>query len=92
MTKARTRVRHWRQSRGLKAPVTPRPNDTKWSRKSMDDAFSMRVDDRAFWEKQYPGYTLRECEQRVTGNNTRHLIVKLMRKPEPRRKNRRNQP
>lgn len=92
MTKARARVRRWRQSRGLKAPETPRPNDTRWSRKGLDDAFSMRVDDREFWEKKYPGYTLRECEQHITGNSTKHLIVKLRKKPEPRRKNRRSQP
>lgn len=35
---------------------------------------------------------LRECEQHITGNNTKHLIVKLKKKPDTRRKNRRNQP
>lgn len=91
MTKARARIRRWRQSQGLKKPTTPRPNDTRWSRKRFDEAFTL-PDDREYWEKKYPGYTLRECEQHVTGNNTKHLIVKLKKKPDTRRKNRRNQP
>lgn len=91
MTKARARIRRWRQSQGLKKPKTPRPNDTRWSRKRFDEAFTL-PDDRAYWEKKYPGYTLRECEQHITGNNTKHLIVKLKKKPDTRRKNRRNQP
>lgn len=91
MTKCRDRVRHWRQSQGLEKPKTPRPNDTRWSRKGFDEAFTL-PDDREYWEKKYPGYTLRECEQHITGNNTKHLILKLKKKPETRRKNRRNQP
>ena len=91
MTKARARIRRWRQSQGLQKPKTPRPNDTRWSRKRFDEAFAL-PDDREYWEKKYPGYTLRECEQHITGNNTKHLILKLKKKPETRRKNRRNQP
>lgn len=91
MTKARARIRRWRQSQGLQKPKPPRPNDTRWSRKRFDEAFAL-PDDRAYWEKKYPGYTLRECEQHITGNNTKHLILKLKKKPETRRKNRRNQP
>jgi len=91
MTKARARIRRWRQSQGLQKPKTPRPNDTRWSRKRFDEAFAL-PDDREYWEKKYPGYTLRECEQHITGNNTKHLIVKLKKKPDTRRKNRRNQP
>ena len=77
MTKARARIRRWRQSQGLQKPKTPRPNDTRWSRKRFDEAFAL-PDDREYWEKKiHPGYTLRECEQHITGNNTKHLIVKL---------------
>lgn len=31
-------ARSWRQSRGLEKPKTPPPNDTKWSRKKLDEA------------------------------------------------------
>lgn len=30
MTKARARIRRWRQSQGLQKPKTPRPNDTRY--------------------------------------------------------------
>lgn len=40
MTKARARIRRWRQSQGLQKPKTPRPNDTRWSRKRFDEAFA----------------------------------------------------
>jgi len=72
--------RRWRQSRGLEKPKRPAPNDTKWSRKRFDEAGTLYVDDRAFWEKQYPGYTLNRCEIHITGSGTKHLVVKLRRK------------
>ena len=83
--------RHWRQSRGLKPPKMPRPNDGKMSRGKLKDVCENRLEDRAFWEKMYPGYTLHYCEPIITGNSTRHLIVRLYRK-ETGIKNRRNQP
>lgn len=83
--------RHWRQSRGLKPPKMPRPNDGKMSRGKLKDVCENRLEDRVFWEKMYPGYTLHYCEPIITGNSTRHLIVRLYRK-ETGMKNRRNQP
>ena len=58
----------------------PRPNDGKMSRTKLKDVCENRLEDRAFWEKMYPGYTLHYCEPIITGNNTRHLIVRLYRK------------
>lgn len=46
----------------------------------------------AFWERMYPGYTLHYCEPIITGNNTRHLIVRLYRKETGMQQNRRNRP
>lgn len=83
--------RHWRQSRGLKPPKMPRPNDGKMSRTRLKDVCENRLEDRDYWERMYPGYTLHRCECIITGNATRHLIVRLYRKPDQ-RKNRRNQP
>lgn len=71
--------RRWRQSRGLKKPVRPRPNDTRWSRRRLDEAATLYIDDREFWAKQYPGYTLSACELHITGSGTKHLVVKLYR-------------
>lgn len=72
--------RHWRQSRGLAMPKRPQPNDSKWSRKKLRNAFENCLEDGAFWEKQYPGYRLHRCEPQITGNGTMHLVVKMYRK------------
>lgn len=57
-------ARSWRQSRGLEKPKTPPPNDTKWSRKKLDEASTLYIDDVAYWERKYPGYTLNRVETR----------------------------
>ena len=72
-------ARSWRQSRGLEKPKTPPPNDSKWSRKKLEDASTLYIDDAAFWEKQYPGYTLNRVETSVTDAGMRHTVVILRR-------------
>lgn len=72
-------ARHWRQSRGLEKPKTPRPNDTTWTRKKLEEASTIYVDDRAYWEKKYPGYTLNRVEATVHEGGQRHTLVILRR-------------
>lgn len=88
-------ARRWRQSRGLEKPKTPKPNDSKWSKRKLDLASTMYIDDAAFWEQQYPGYTLNRCETKVTDQGRRHTTV-ILRRAEcwhgsPRRKHRREE-
>lgn len=71
--------RHWRQSRGLQKPLTPMPNDTKWSRKRFEEAATDHIDDAEYWEKQYPGYTLNRVETSVTDDGHRHTVVIMRR-------------
>ena len=71
--------RGWRQSRDLKKPITPVPNDSKWTRKKLHDASTVYVDDAAFWEKMYPGYTLNRVETSVTDMGARHTLVIMRR-------------
>ena len=71
--------RHWRQSRGLKKPITPRPNDSTWSKKKLEEASTTYIDDREFWEKKYPGYTLNRVETKVSNTGQRHTLVILRR-------------
>lgn len=92
IVKNRRCKRHWRQSHGLQPPKMPRPNDNKMSRSKLKDVCENCLEDRAYWERMYPGYTLHRCEVTITGNSTRHLIVSLYRKELPKNKNRRNQP
>ena len=74
-------ARSWRQSRGLEKPKTPPPNDTKWSRKKLDEASTLYIDDVAYWERKYPGYTLNRAETRVSNAGWRHTTV-IMRRAE----------
>lgn len=79
MNKNRRCARHWRQSRGLEKPKTPRPNDSRWSRKSLEEASTLYIDDREFWEKKYPGFTLTRVETKVSNAGHRHTLVILHR-------------
>ncbi len=72
-------ARSWRQSRGLEKPKTPPPNDSKWNRKKLDEASTLYVDDAAYWEHQYPGYTLNRVIPHVTDDGRRHTTVILRR-------------
>lgn len=72
-------ARRWRQSQGLEKPKTPPPNDSKWSRRKLDTASTLYIDDAAFWERQYPGYTPNRVETRVSNSGMRHTLVILRR-------------
>ena len=76
-----TSFQSWRQSRGLEKPKTPPPNDTKWSRKKLDEASTLYIDDVAYWERKYPGYTLNRVKTRVSNAGWRHTTV-IMRRAE----------
>ena len=72
-------ARSWRQSRNLKKPITPQPNDSKWSKKKLHDASTLYIDDAAFWEKMYPGYTLNRVETEVSDSGQRHTLIIMRR-------------
>lgn len=67
--------RSWRQSRGLAKPVTPKPNDSKWSKRRFEEASTMYIDDKGYWEKMYPGYRLERVETTVSDMGHRHTVV-----------------
>lgn len=39
----------------------------------------MYIDDAAFWEQKYPGYTLNRVETKVSNAGQRHTVVILRR-------------
>ena len=73
--------RSWRQSRGLEKPKTPRPNDSKWNAKRLHEASTLYIDDKQFWQRQYPGYILERVETRVTDAGLRHTTVIMYKEP-----------
>lgn len=73
--------RSWRQSRGLEKPKTPRPNDSKWNAKKLREASTTHIEDREFWERQYPGFIFDRCETHVSDAGQRHTLVIMYRDP-----------
>lgn len=71
--------RRWRQCRELKKPLTPPPNDCRWTKKKLHDASTLYIDDAAYWEKLYPGFTLNRVETTVSDAGQRHTLVILRR-------------
>ncbi len=71
--------RNWRQSRGLDKPKTPPPNDSRWSRRKLEQASTLYIDDREYWEKLYPGYIFDRVETKVSDAGMRHTTVILYR-------------
>lgn len=85
LTKYPKRKHRWKYSRGLKQPERPRPNDYKYTRRSVEKLVRERLDSREFWEKQYPGYFLRAAKAEWNEYNGWHVTVQLW-KPAPRLK------
>lgn len=53
ITKYANRARRWRQSKGLQRPEKPRPNDTRYTQRKLNEAATLRIDDREYWESLY---------------------------------------
>lgn len=85
LVKYTNRRRRWRQSRGLRKPARPRPNDSRWTGRKIENAVRCGdVYDRGYWQRQYPGWLLREAEAEYNEAwGEWHIVVKLWR-PSPR--------
>jgi hypothetical protein len=75
--------RRWTSSKNLTKPVECPPNDSKWSRRELERAAKEHADDREYWEKCYPGWTLVEnttVKARYSEETGWSLDIKLRRK------------
>lgn len=79
LTKYPKRKKRWRQSKGLRQPERPRPNDSKYSRRQLERMVRDHLGDKQFWEGQYPGWWLHAVK--VSGDTCvgYHVIVQLWR-------------
>lgn len=64
-------------SRNLKKPQSKK-KDGKISRRSVERIATMRVDDRAFWEKRYKGYRFIRCYSRFNKHNGHWYVSVIM--------------
>lgn len=61
-----TGKKHWTQSQNLEKPWHRAPNDRKYTRRQLDKIAKLPEDSEEFvrfWEKQYRGWELVECEK-----------------------------
>lgn len=63
--------KRWSQSKGLKQPKRPRPNDGRYTRPGLAKIAREKLDDDDFWRRRYPGWELvepaRSCYNEYTG-------------------------
>lgn len=79
LTKYTNRKKRWRQSKGLKKPVRPRPNDTRYTKRKVERIVYDHLGDKAFWEKQYTGWWLHAVTAQHDDYNGWHITVQLWR-------------
>lgn len=80
------RKRRWTQSRGLKQPIRPRPNDTRYTRRGVERIVRTTAHDPAFWQKQYPGFFLIEATPVYRDTTGWSIYLKLWRREEPQKR------
>ncbi len=74
-------AKRWRQSKNLKKPDI-HINDFKYSKKKTEQ-LAMFIDDRALFEKEYPGFTYIECKSSVNDiTASRQIYIKMRKRPE----------
>lgn len=63
LLKYTNRKHRWKRTRGIVDPITPRPNDSKYTRRGIEKIATdpAKLNDPAFWEKKYPGWALSEA-------------------------------
>lgn len=84
LTKYTNRKRRWRQSRGLRKPVRPRPNDSRWSRRKVAQLVRTgKVYDPDFWAAKYPGWLMNEIETKFNEVTGEWSIFLKMRRQNP---------
>lgn len=77
ITKSKKHKRRWRQSRNLKQPVRPAPNDTKYTARKVERIAKERIGDREFWEKQYQGWKFGTARAAYDDFNGWHITVAM---------------
>ncbi len=65
-------------SRNLAEPKTPPPKDGQISKRGVEKLATQRIEDRAYWEKRYPGYKFLRCFARYNEYNGNWYVTTLM--------------
>lgn len=59
------RKHRWRRTRGIRDPILPTPNDSKYTRRGIERIAKdpTKLHSPEFWEKKYPGWKLKEAQE-----------------------------
>lgn len=69
--------RRWSCSRNLTKPAE-RTRDGKYTRRQVEKIATQRVDEAAWWERQYPGYRFLRCLSRWNEYNANWYVTAVM--------------
>lgn len=74
--------KHWTQSQNLEKPWHRAPNDGKYTRRQLEKIARLPDDDedfRRFWERQYRGWELVDCERIFNDQTGWHFYLTMRR-------------
>ena len=77
MSKDPQGARRWSCSRNLTKPAE-KTRDGKYTRRQVERIATQRVDEAAWWEKQYPGYRFLRCFSRYNEYNSNWYVTAVM--------------
>ena len=78
--------KRWSSSRNLERPVQHPPADSKYSRRQIENAAKSNDCGRAFFEKQFPDYDIKEIKVEYYEQTGWHIYMKMWRKKPKKRK------
>lgn len=76
--------RRFMHSNNCKLPVAREKRSTKVSKRKLKELAEQRIDDREYWEKQYPGYRFVKMEANYNAYNGHYYVTVIMYKNEGR--------
>lgn len=80
------RKHRWRRTRGIRDPILPTPNDSKYTRRGIERIAKdpTKLHSPEFWEKKYPGWKLKEAQAEYNDYWGWSISLKMHRIPERR--------
>lgn len=78
------RRHRWKRTRGIRDPIMPRPNDSKYTRRGIERIAKdpTKLHNREFWAKKYPGWTVTEAEAEYNEYWGWSIMLKMYKEPE----------
>lgn len=82
LLKYTNRKHRWRRTKGIKDPIVPKPNDSRWTRRTIERiATDGRLHSPDFWGKKYPGWVMDEAEAEYNEFWGWNIRLKMHREP-----------